>query len=166
MNRPVPEIIPARVRVAPVWVTVFVVICKSPELPTLSVAPTVKLSEVVTVAEAAIVRLLKVSVPEFAIDDPLFIVMVPEDGVSTEDVPFVSAPPTVKLVSAVTVAEAAVVRLKKVRVPEFDMVDPSLNVIVPDVGVNTPEPPTENVPPMVAVPAPVEMEFALMVRLP
>ena len=76
MNRPVPEIIPARVRVAPVWVTVFVVICKSPELPTLSVAPTVKLSEVVTVAEARIVRLLKVSVPEFAIDDPLFIVMV------------------------------------------------------------------------------------------
>jgi hypothetical protein len=36
-----------------------------------------KLLEVDTVAEAAMVRLLKVSVPEFAIDDPSFIVIVP-----------------------------------------------------------------------------------------
>lgn len=40
-----------------------------------------------------------------------------------------------------------------------------LKVIVPDDGVKTPEPPTVNVPVIVAVPAPVEIELAEMVKL-
>jgi hypothetical protein len=46
------------------------------------------------------------------------------------------------------------------------MAEPLLKIIVPELGVKTPEAPTVKVPPTVAVPAPVEIELALIVRLP
>ena len=67
-------------------------------VPMLNVPPTEKLLDVVTVAEFDIVRLLNVIVPEFEIDEPLFIVIVPLVGVN---VPLtVNAPPTVAVFEA------------------------------------------------------------------
>ena len=73
-------------------------------VPTLNAPPTLKLLDVVTVAAFATVNPLKVNVPELAMDEPLFIVIVPLEGANTAVVPTESAPPTVKLLAVVTVA--------------------------------------------------------------
>ena len=81
---------------------------------TVRVPVTAKLPVVEIVpAEDARVRFVKDKlVPEFAMDEPLFIVMVPELGARVQVAPLVSTPATEKLVFAVTdVAEQAVVRL-------------------------------------------------------
>ncbi len=56
----------------------------------------VKLLDVVTVADAAMVNPWNVSVPEFAMDDPLFIVIVPPVGASVVEPLTVKVPPTDK----------------------------------------------------------------------
>lgn len=67
-------------------------------VPTVSVPAMLKLLEVLMVAEFAIVRLVKVNVPELTIDEPLFIVMVPLVGVKVPVT--VNAPPTVAVLDA------------------------------------------------------------------
>ena len=79
--------------------------------------PTEKLLDVVTVAPAAMEIVLSVSVPEFAIELPLFIVIVPAEGARVAPVPTVRAPATEKLLEVVTVAELAIVRPANVKVP-------------------------------------------------
>ena len=70
------------------------------EAPTARVPLTEKLELVVTVAPAATVRLLKVSVPpELEIEEPLFMVMVPEEGVKVPVT--VKTPLTVALLAPV-----------------------------------------------------------------
>lgn len=126
-------------------------------VPTLKAPLMLKLLEVVTVAELAMVRLLKASVPPtvLTIEAPLFIVIVPEDGLKFDALlPSVSAPLIEKLLEVETVAPLAIVRALKVSVPEFTMDEPLFMVIVPLVGVNVPV--AVNVPPTVALfPAPV-----------
>jgi hypothetical protein len=123
-------------------------------LLTVNAPPTLKLLEVVTVAEAATVRPLKVRVPEFEIDAPLFIVMVPAEGAKVALLLAVNAPPTEKLLDVVTVADAATVKLKKVKVPELEIDEPLFIVTVPLVGVKVPV--TVKAPPTAAVlPEPV-----------
>lgn len=62
-------------------------------VPTLSAPLMPKLDDVVTVAEFATVRLGNVSTPEFTMEDPLFMVIVPLVGVNVPVT--VKAPPTV-----------------------------------------------------------------------
>ena len=67
----------------------------------VNVPATLKLLEVVTVAPDGIVKLWKVAVPLFAIDEPLFMVIVPPLGVN---VPVTdNAPVTVAVDDPVTV---------------------------------------------------------------
>ena len=61
--------------------------------PIVRVPFTVNAPEAVTAADAFNVRSLNVNVPELAIDDPLFIVIVPPLGVNVPVT--VNAPPTV-----------------------------------------------------------------------
>ena len=75
-------------------------------------------------------------------------------------------PLAAKLLLAVTVAEAATVRDWKVSVPEFAIDEPLLKVIVPPLGVKTPDAPTVKTPPTVAVFVPVAMAFELIFRFP
>ena len=82
-------------------------------------------------AESAIVIPLKASVPEFAIDEPLFMVMVPADGERFP--PLTSnAPPTLKLLEEVVVPDT--VKLLNVSVPPFT-IEPPVIVMVPEEGV-------------------------------
>ena len=104
----------------------------------------------VTVALLAMVKLLKESsVPELVMTDPLFMVMVPELGERVAVELLVKVPATAKLVLAVTVAAEAVVKLKKVKVPELVMMEEAFMVIVPAEGVKVPV--TFKVPPTAAV---------------
>ena len=126
---------------------------KLAKLPTVKAPFTVKSDEVVTVAELAMVKPLKARVPELAIDEPLFIVIVPADGVKLANVSTVKTPFTVKLAELVTVAELARVKLLKVSVPLLAILAPLFIVIVPAEGVKVPL--TVNAPPTVAVLVPV-----------
>ena len=104
----------------------------------------------VTVAEFAIVKLLKVKVPELEMTEPLLKVIVPEVGANVHVDPLVRVPATAKLIFAVTaVDEQDVVRLKKVSEPPLVIEPPPLTVIVPAAGVNVPV--DANVPATVAV---------------
>jgi hypothetical protein len=108
--------------------------------PIVRVLTTETEPDAVTVAEAAIVKPRKASVPEFAIEEPLFIVMVPEDGLKFALALTVKAPPIEKLLDVVTVAELAMVMPLTVSVPEFVIEAPLLKVIVPPEGLRvTPE---------------------------
>ena len=76
--------------------------------------------------------------PELTIDEPLLNVWVPVFGANVHVDPFVKVPAKVKLVFAVTVVdEHDVVKLKKVKVPEFVIVLPPFMVTVPELGVST-----------------------------
>lgn len=138
--------IPLSVSVAPEWVIVPALIANSPLLPMFVVPEIEKLLEVDTVAESATVNPLNVSVPAFDTDPPLFIVMAPPEGAKVDPVPFVSTALTAKLAEVVTVPPSAVVRLLKVRAPEFAIEDPSFIVIVPPDGSNTALAPFVSVP--------------------
>jgi len=74
---------------------------KLAEVPTVKAPFTVKLAELVTVAELARVKLLKVSVPVLVIDAPLFIVIVPAEGVKVPETD--KAPPTVAVLVPVVI---------------------------------------------------------------
>lgn len=124
-------------------------------VPTVSAPLTLKPLDAVTTALLAMVRLVKVSVPRLEIDDPLFIVIVPDDGLkfAVPD-PTAKAPSTPKLLEVVTVALFAMLKSVNVSVPELEIDDPLFIVIVPLVGVNVP--PTVKAPPTVAeLPAPL-----------
>jgi len=114
------------------------------------------------------VRLLNLrDVPEFTIDQPVVaIVIVPPEGSKVAVELFVSVPLIVNELEVVTVAPEAIVMLAKVRVPELLIEAPLLNVVVPLDGVKTPLAPTVKVPPIVPVPAPVWIEFALIKTFP
>lgn len=98
--------------------------------------PTAKLEEVVTVAPLAIVRPEKVRlVPEFEIDEPLFIVIVPPEAVKVAVELLVKAPLTTKLEDVVTVAPVAIVSPEKLKlVPELEIEAPLFIVIMPAEG--------------------------------
>ena len=104
-----------------------------PELA-VNVPATEKVPVVIeVVALEATARLLKASVPELAIDELLFIVIVPPLGDKLPEPPRVNAPPIAKEWEVVVVP--LIVKLLKVNVPEeFEIDDPLLNVIVPLVG--------------------------------
>ena len=106
--------------------------------PMLKAPFIVKLLAVVTVAEAAIERLLSVSVPEFTIEEPLAMVTVPE--LALKGVP----PLTVNMPEILSAPEALgavnVVPLARVR---------SVVVTVPDEPVKIPVP--ERVRPLLKV---------------
>jgi len=127
---------------------------KFPLLPTVRAPTIVKPLAVVTVADAPIVNALGVNVPELVIDEPLFMVIVPPEGTNTEPEPIVSTPPTLKLLSVVTVAEFATVRAEKVSVPELVIDEPLFMVIVPPDGVSVPDT-TFRAPATIAVVEPV-----------
>ena len=102
----------------------------------------------------AIVKPLKVKVPLLVMDQPVvFIVIVPEDGLKLADVPTVKTPLRPKLDEVVTVAELAIVKLLKVKLPLFVMDEPLFMVIVPAEGVKVPL--TVKAPPTAAVLVPV-----------
>ena len=122
---------------------------KTELVPMVSAPPTLNPVDVVTVAEFAIVNALNVSVPEFAIDAPFVIVIVPADGLKIAPAPSVRAPPTLKLLDVVTVALAAIDRPLNASVPEFVIDEPLFIVIVPRVGLNVPV--TAKAPPTNAV---------------
>ena len=103
-----------------------------------------------TVALLAMLRLLnESSVPALVMTEPLFMVMVPEVGERVAVELLVRVPATEKLVLAVTVAAEAVVKLKKVSVPELEIAEPLFMVMVPAEGVKVPV--TVNVPLTIAV---------------
>ena len=103
--------VPKPVKVpAPEMISAAAGVKVAPEF-TVKVVTTEKLPLEVTLAELAMVRLLKARVPELAILAPLFRVMVPADGAKTALEPTVKAAPTEKLAEVVTVAELAMVRL-------------------------------------------------------
>ena len=83
--------------------------------PRLNAPSIVKLEEVDTVAELAMVKLLKVKVPELAMLEPLFKVIVPEG---------------LKLAELFTVSAPAMVA-EPVKVGLFEIVRPPLKVWVP-----------------------------------
>ena len=122
---------------------------KTELVPTVSAPLTLKPVDVVTVAEFGIVNALNVRAPEFAIDAPFVIVIVPADGLKIAPAPSVRAPPTLKLLDVVTVALAAIDRPLNASVPEFVIDDPLFIVIVPSVGLNVPV--TVKAPPTAAV---------------
>ncbi len=70
--------------------------------PVVRAPATLKLLDVVTVAEAAMVNPWNVSVPELLIEDPLFIVIVPAVGMKLPPLPTVSAVATAKLAEPTT----------------------------------------------------------------
>jgi len=90
-------------------------------------------------------------------------VIVPADGLKLAKLPTVKAPFTVKLDVVVTVAELAMVKPLKARVPELVIDEPLFIVMVPADGVKVPL--TVKAPPTVAVPVPVEMDPEI-VKLP
>jgi hypothetical protein len=105
----------------------------TPLEPTVRAVPTLNEEPVVTVADAAIARVLKASVPELPMEPPLFMVTVPALGERLPDVPTVKAPPTAKL--ALVVVVPLKVTPLNVSVPElFIEVAPVSKVIVPPVG--------------------------------
>jgi len=65
---------------------------KVADVPTVKVPPTAKLEEEVTAAEVARVTLLKVRLPELAIDEPFLMVVVPLAGAKVTPLLTVSAP--------------------------------------------------------------------------
>ena len=110
-------------------------------LPILKVPPdpTPKLPLLVTAADVGKVKLKKFKVPELAILEPLFIVIVPEDGDIVQVELLVNVPATVKLVFAVTlVEEQDVVTLLNVKVPELLIEPPPLIVTVPELAIRLP----------------------------
>jgi hypothetical protein len=111
------------------------------EVPELARLPeTEKLAVFDMVAPDAMLRLLKARVPELVMEAPLFKVIVSEVGEKFPEEPTLSAPAILKLADVVTVAEAAIVILLIVRVPEFpDMEEPFKKVMVP-VGAKVPDP--------------------------
>ena len=107
---------------------------------------------------------LEFPVKAWVLPSPPLKVIVPELAVKVP--PLLQLPETEKLLELLTVAELAMATLTKVKLPELVMEEPLLKVIVPEEGVNTPEPPTVKVPPTVALLAPVAMALVLMVRWP
>ena len=86
-------------------VPVMVIVPRGEKFPlefTVSAPAMLKLLEVVTVAEAAMVNPWNVNVPELLIDDPLFIVTVPAVGMKLPPLPTVSAVATAKLAEPTT----------------------------------------------------------------
>lgn len=134
-------------------------------VPTLNAPPTLKLLDVVTVAAFATVNPLKVNVPELAMDEPLFIVIVPLEGANTAVVPMESAPPTVKLLAVVTVAAFAMVKLLNVNEPELEIEAPLFIVIAPAEAVNVAPVPTLRTPPMLTSLEVEEVAELAIVRL-
>jgi hypothetical protein len=106
-------------------------------VPFVNTPVRVKLLDVVTVAALAMMRFVKIKVPELAIDAPLFIVIVP-DGANRELVPSVKAPLIVKSLDVVTVAEFARVKPENVSVPELEIDDPLFMVMVPLLAIRLP----------------------------
>ena len=80
----------------PLRVTLYAPAVKVPPPELSQLTATLKLLEAVTVAKAAMAKLLKVNIPELAIDEPSFMVMVPEVGASVLLLFIVNAPPTEK----------------------------------------------------------------------
>ena len=122
---------------------------------------------------ASIVKPLKTKVPEELLmaQAALDMVMVlPDPGEKLPEAPTIKVPAMLKEAVVLTVAEAAILRPWKVKLPELTIEEPVLKVMVPEEGVKTPEAPTVNVPfppkPTVALLAPVEMALLLMVSLP
>jgi len=121
---------------------------------TVKAPPTLKEDVGWVVGVSETVRPLKTKVPELARDQPVVAkVIVPEDGLRLAKLPTVKAPFTVKLDPLVTVAELAMVKLLKVRIPVSAIFEPLFIVIVPAEGVKVPL--TVNAPPTVAVLVPV-----------
>jgi hypothetical protein len=78
-------------------------------------------------------------VPEFDMEELLLNVIVPPDGLNVPVALFVNVPPTEKSLEVLTVAPDAIVKsLKTSEVPELEMLEPSLNVIVPADGLKVP----------------------------
>lgn len=130
---------------------------------TLRAPLTEKLLEVVVVPE--MVKPEKTNVAELVIEPPVMVI-VPPDGEKLAVVPTVKAPATLKDDDVVTVAALAIVSAWNVSVPELAIEEPLLSVSVPEDGVKTPEAPTVKIPATVAVPTPVEIELAEILRLP
>ena len=128
--------VPEPVRVPAPEITSAAAGVKVPLELTVKFPLTAKFPEPVTAALEAIVRSWNDKVvPELTMLEPLFMVIVPEEGLRTAVELLVRAPSTPKLVFAVTVAAEATVRLKKVRVvPELTILEPLFMVMVPEVG--------------------------------
>lgn len=79
--------------------------------------------------------------------DPPYIVIVPEEGEKLAPEPTLSDAVTSKLLDVVTVAEAAIAKTRNCSVPELEIDDPFLIVMVPPVGASVVEALTVNAPP-------------------
>lgn len=109
------------------------------KLPIVKVPFTVKLLDVVTVAEPAIARLLNVSTPELTIDEPSFMVMVLAVGARVLELFTVNAPATLNELEGCVLGVSAIVKPLNTSVPELEIVQLAvLSVIVPPVGERLP----------------------------
>jgi hypothetical protein len=94
----------------------------------------VKEEDVVTVAPEAIVRLLKVRVPELAIEEPVFMVIVPADGDKLPPLTFNAAFISKLLEVAVVPVTVKLLNTKLEEAPPLLVMVPPVIVIVPAVG--------------------------------
>ena len=101
---------------------------------------------------------LKTKVPELVMpQEVVAMVIVPLEGEKLADEPLAKVPAMLKELAVETVAEPAVVRLKKVKVPPvLTILEPLLKIKVPAEGVKVPV--TVKAPPTVAELEPVEID--------
>ena len=152
--------VPLLVMPQPVPVMVMVPLdgIKDLVMSTVRVPPTLKEELGWELGVPEIVRLLKVKVPELVIPQAVpVMVIVPLEGEKLADEPLAKVPAMLKELAVETVAEAAVVKLKKVSVPPvLTILEPLLKIKVPAEGVKVPV--TVKAPPTVAELEPVEID--------